>query len=440
MNSNYLSKYKKQFKGLCRELNKEQAKKASIKKSSLIDKITLLYQKVRFTLPKYELKKLLSGASFLLLFGSTAHAQLFAPPVKDTFGLSDIGNSSSIAFVDIDNDGDQDLFTGSENGSFWFFKNIGTSTIPAFDTPIQDTFGLMTTGGAETTPVFVDIDNDGDMDMFSGEFYSYQAPNNPNIYFVKNVGTAAIPAFSAPVKDTFGIVSPITQSLQPTFVDIDNDGDMDMFSGERYGSTYYFRNTGSNTNPSFAPYAKDTLGWADLGPANNQSAIGFVDIDNDGDQDLFSRFGTFVFAENIGTAFTPMFDDTIQSPFGLTTSGYWSNPVFVDIDNDGDMDMFSGHSNGSIYFFQNIAPVAVKGVEKLGYEIIAYPNPANTSINIIGYKENWTIRIYDLQGRLMMEANQKTIDISALNNGAYFLTVFEAEKALYTEKIVVNKQ
>lgn len=41
------------------------------------------------------------------------------------FGLPDIGLFSTPLFADIDNDGDLDAFIGAENGDTLFFKNTG---------------------------------------------------------------------------------------------------------------------------------------------------------------------------------------------------------------------------------------------------------------------------------------------------------------------------
>src|SRR5690606_26046001 len=46
--------------------------------------------------------------------------------------LIDIGFKSRPAFVDIDADGDQDLFMGSMDGTIRYFENIGTSNNAVF--------------------------------------------------------------------------------------------------------------------------------------------------------------------------------------------------------------------------------------------------------------------------------------------------------------------
>ena len=62
------------------------------------------------------------------------------------FGLSGAGGSVSLDFVDIDNDGDMDAFTGNYDGNTLFFRNIGTASSPFFEAPRTNPFGLSDAG------------------------------------------------------------------------------------------------------------------------------------------------------------------------------------------------------------------------------------------------------------------------------------------------------
>ncbi|MFZ4548588.1 MAG: hypothetical protein ACOYN4_14175, partial [Bacteroidales bacterium] len=110
----------------------------------------------------------------------------------------DIGNNAYPAFVDIDNDGDKDMFSagdifasGNTNG-FAFYKNTGSNAFPIFTNTKGSSNPLngFTVSGGYNVPAFVDIDIDGDMDMFSscGSTHEY--------YFYQNTGTSSSPSYT----------------------------------------------------------------------------------------------------------------------------------------------------------------------------------------------------------------------------------------------------
>jgi hypothetical protein len=142
------------------------------------------------------------------------------------------------AFADIDNDGDQDLFAGEYEGNTLYFKNTGTANVPVFGLATVNPFGITPAEGFGTY-AFADTDQDGDLDLYMGEYYG-------NTRYFENTGTATNAAFAAPVNNPFGLVQLLEYSF-PAFVDLDNDGDLDLPIMENYGVMKYFRNTEINT-------------------------------------------------------------------------------------------------------------------------------------------------------------------------------------------------
>jgi hypothetical protein len=129
-------------------------------------------------------------------------------------------------------------------------------------------------------------------------------------------------------------------------VDIDDDGDLDLFAGEASGTLNFYRNTGTSADPRFE-LVSDEFDGIDVG---RRSHPAFVDLDADGDFDLVvgrDEGGGVVF-RNEGTRTMPRFvrDDTLLPlpPLG--------SPVFVDLDGDGTPEMVSGNLSGGIYFFR----------------------------------------------------------------------------------------
>ena len=264
----------------------------------------------------------------------------------------DVGAGSTPAFVDVDADGDMDAFFGESDGVINFYQNTGDNTVVSalrIRTGAANPFtGL--DAGSFNAPAFVDIDGDGDIDVFSGS-------STGAILYYRNTGTALAPTFSEQTgaANPFNGVDVGTYSL-PTFADIDGDGDMDAFIGETSGLFFYYRNTGTPLAPTFSQQtgAANPFNGIDVG---SYSAPAFVDIDGDGDLDAFSgtQPGTFKYYRNTGTALAPAFSEQTgaANPLNGQDVGNFSTPIFVDIDGDGDMDVFSGDTVGTFKYFRN---------------------------------------------------------------------------------------
>ncbi|WP_414579690.1 cadherin-like domain-containing protein, partial [Anabaena sp. CCY 9402-a] len=135
--------------------------------------------------------------------------------------------------ADIDNDGDLDAFVGNNLGNTLFYRNTGTAAAPTFTPEATNPFGL-TNVGSYAAPTFADIDGDGDLDAFVGN-------NLGNTLFYRNTGTAAVPTFTPEATNPFGLTN-VGFSATPTFADIDGDGDLDAFVGNYDGNTLFFEN------------------------------------------------------------------------------------------------------------------------------------------------------------------------------------------------------
>ncbi|ABW67745.1 FG-GAP repeat domain-containing protein [Desulfosudis oleivorans] len=315
---------------------------------------------------------------------------------------------SAPAFADIDSDGDLDAFVGGMSGDLKFFENTGTTSAPVMTerrTVNSPAWGVDV--GKYSHPVFVDIDGDGDLDAFVGEFgtikgaFKYDGDSfmglglRPAVYgnvnFFENTGTAQSPHFVQRADADYGlgegVMSPLVVFTTPAFVDIDGDGDMDAFMGARYGfdldvelaeetpdvvsvsdisdpSVFiqYFQNVGTPTAPYFAPMPSQQNPAATIGgTAFDDYKPAFMDADGDGDFDLFigDRDGDIYYFENTGTANAAEFNAALPeyeaNPFGLTAVDHNATPTFADTDGDGDMDAVVGEYHSAIHYFENTA-------------------------------------------------------------------------------------
>ncbi len=79
------------------------------------------------------------------------------------------------------------------------------------------------------------------------------------------------------------------------------------------------------------------------------------------------------------------------------------------------------------------ATTGLSSLEELGIDI--YPNPVVDYLNLSGIKTDFIAKIYDQNGKQIMESSETKIDFSFLDAGLYFITL-EIEGQRYFEKIL----
>ena len=371
---------------------------------------------------------------FLIIFTSIGFPQSFDGWIVNPFDLDNTGGSNKPTFIDIDNDGDYDCFNGVGSGLTYFFENTGTQTFPDFANWFPNPFGLVDAGN-NARHAFTFLDGDNDYDVYVGEA-------GFTIYFLRNTGSVFSPNFVFVDTNPHGIVN-LGSNVYPVFVDINDDGLEDLFTGETEGSTYYYRNTGTLSNPFFGARIINPFGITDVG---TRSAPAFCDIDKDEDFDLFigNELGNILFFKNIGTKTDPLFDTPEINPSGIADVGSLASPSFVDINNDDKEDLFVGTQSGDIYYFRNTTVVSVEDEDQSDFvELKVYPNPVSSNLNISAGNadlDNTEFAIYTILGErintsVSLNGSLATMNISDLAPGLYILTI-RNDLVNYSTKII----
>ncbi len=202
------------------------------------------------------------------------------------FNGIDVGDYSFVSFADIDGDSDTDLVTGSDNALLRTFRNNGSgvfSESTGAANPFNG-FGIVP-GGA---PAFGDVNNDGNIDLVTGT-----ATGTFRVFTGNGSGTFTDLGASSP----FAGVN-IGMYSTPTFGDIDGDGDGDMVAGTEAGQFATFRNDGAGGWVRLTG-TNNPLNGVNVG---SYSAPALFDYDDDGDVDLVSgnSSGGFVVSLNDG--------------------------------------------------------------------------------------------------------------------------------------------
>jgi hypothetical protein len=175
---------------------------------------------------------------------------------------------------DYDNDGDLDLYV--VNGFFslyanFLYRNDGKGNFTKINfagSIVSDVEG--STGGS-----WGDYDNDGYLDL-----YVCNSVDNAANSLYHNNGNGTFTKIT-----TGDMVTDLGHSIGSSWVDYDNDGDLDLFVVNVFGSTNkLYRNNSDGT------FTKMTSG-AIVTDSNFSFGCGWADYDNDGDQDVFVTNG-----------------------------------------------------------------------------------------------------------------------------------------------------
>jgi hypothetical protein len=254
--------------------------------------------------------------------------------------------------VDVDEDGDMDVLFGVLGGAF--NANLTTvqnlhyieQTAPGEFAHRTSRFIPTVDVGSESVVKLVDLDADGDQDLLLANKIEPEDQNLSRVYYFENAGTPTAPLFR--LSGPMPLLETYHQS--PALGDLDGDGDLDMLVGKWNREIAYFRNDGTATKPRFSlvdeTYLSLTRG------SNSVPALG--DVDGDGDLDLFvgEASGTMNFYRNEGSATEPSFMLVSDEYVGIDV-GRRSYPTLTDYDGDGDLDLIIGSELTGLHIYRN---------------------------------------------------------------------------------------
>ncbi len=205
-------------------------------------------------------------------------------------------------------------------------------------------------------------------------------------------------------------------SSTAAFVDLDGDTDLDLVSGEKNGLFIYFQNNGGVFTEQTG--VNNPLDGLDVG---QYSIPVFVDLDGDTDLDLVSGevYGTFKYFENNGGVFTEQ--TGVNNPFDGLDVGVISIPVFVDLDADTDLDLVSGDYYGTFKEYRNTSPILNIAKSNAAVETIqVYPNPTTSALHV---ESTGAFELTNILGEVVLtgELQDGIVDVSSLSSGQYII-------------------
>ncbi len=360
--------------------------------------------------------------------------------------MIDLGTGAHPVFVDMDGDELLDLIIANRKyydeanlitSKLAYYKNIGTTTYPIFELIDGNYLNIPSYNWRSAHCSFGDIDADGDNDLIVGNL-------DGNLHLFFNQGSSSSPNFvysGAGLNDNTNTLIDVGQSSTPFFVDINEDGLLDLLVGEKNGNINYYQNTGS-VNSAVFTLIDDSFGGI--------VATNFLGVDGFSIPYAYKNIaGTWEIlcgSETGGINQYEVVNNDLTSDFGMITDEYAGINegnrcafAFGDITGDGIDDLAYGHSGGGVAMYLS-EEVLVSVEEEYENAFVIFPNPITDGMLTFQFdkavRSGERILLFDVSGRMIQEnrvqGNRMNIRLD-LSPGIYILTVGNQ-----TEKLIIR--
>lgn len=236
------------------------------------------------------------------------------------------GETKGVLWVDVDGDGDLDLFAGhrGQGVELYIRNDTGDLVIETVQRGLPDWPGWRPRGMSAC-----DFDGDEDLDIYIASYHIYSQVEHYQNAFLINDGTGHFVL----ADDSVGVNNGVQTSFHGGWLDFDGDGWQDLWViNDRFSfSNSLYRNLGNGTFVDVAPeYGLDLN--------NDPMTATIFDPDLDGDWDLFTTDVPnlmHTFFEQVDSGFVE-----VAESIGLGGySDYGWGACAVDIDGDMDQDL-----------------------------------------------------------------------------------------------------
>jgi hypothetical protein len=270
----------------------------------------------------------------------------YSQPDETNLGINQVVGMMGFAWGDYDGDGDLDLFQpGSGNPSILYMNDVLGDSGKFVDVSAQGVL-VDEVGSYAQGAIWLDYDNDGNLDLLSVD---------GGLQLYKNDGATFT---HVSVQTGLSAVDDAVQLWMVTAGDFDRDGDLDLAlagADQGAGGTALPTRLLKNDDGLFTDVADAIIGFELILESWNPT---WVDVNNDGYLDLWmptlrtAAEGCALLFNRNGTELEFMPQDVTALEAKSAIQSSWA-----DYDNDGDMDLFltpySGDADGVSKFFLN---------------------------------------------------------------------------------------
>ena len=269
-----------------------------------------------------------TGFSFQL----TESAVIVPPVIPITYTTQTIATVNSqynLCVVDMNGDHVDDIVGVSSNNLRVHYQGAG-GTFTITDYPIAGTSNMPGWSMAAG-----DFNRDGQTDLILG--------SGQGVSIWKSTGTG------------YTSITPGDYIFcqRTNFADLNNDGNLDIFSCHDIAPNCYYLNAGGASNNLTFYQSNTTPGAMNFGTIGGNYSTLFTDFDNDGDVDVFISKCSGPPCELHRNDGNGVYTDiSAIAGINVTPIQTWSSAI-GDFDNDGDMDIIITASSGSHKYFRN---------------------------------------------------------------------------------------
>jgi len=351
--------------------------------------------------------------------------------------MIDFGTCAYPVLTDVNADGLKDLmvtnrkyfnpfnWSDSHTSRIYYFQNTGTAEIPSFELMTDNYLPLETDTLDSKYLAFGDDDGDGDEDMLIGVMNGYL------FRYENTAGQGNAMQFSVTpetLTTSNGTVIDVGQYAAPQWVDLNEDGLLDLVVGEKNGNVNYFQNVGTANAPAY-DFIEDSLGHF---AATNIIGVFGYSIPH------FYKNGQNQWEVLVGTEtgqinHYSVVDGNLNGNFNLETLDFYGINEgercavwYEDITADGLPDLFVGQIGGGLGFYTSDSIISVSEIPNLVWNV--YPNPTVDEVVIqlqSGAAGAMWIEVLDSQGRFIDSqkavGNSIQISMSDCAPGVYFI-------------------
>ena len=319
-------------------------------------------------------------------------------------GLGNLGHSSTSSWADYDHDGDLDLFSHNSGPimasdtslrpetDILYKNNLSESGIATFE---DYTF--------EAGGVYGTIYNPGEDDDQIGVgiklSYASTSAANPSSQVSVLPSVKNLKSF-----DNYGT----GVSWAGLFIDLDDDNWEDILIGTDFGISPLFKNSG---NGSFTMYTDE----ANLAIPGTAMGLDAADVDGDGDLDICqSNYGpNYLYKQTSRMSFT---ESSVTSGLnrGVSSKSVNWDCNFVDIDLDGDLDLWFGSGSISAYTTFSYNSIYLNNGEGFFTEVVFSSEMLHPIAKTMG--SAWAD--FDLDGDLDLIISESNFGVKYFENDA----------------------